>query len=314
MKNNIEIVDLISDDEQDTTPSANTSTNTTAESATEILPGDKRKRPVRAKTTTRKSIFKRPLHSNVGTSADQRKPLTSHGSEIVHNPGTSQNFINISDDDAPIMIDLTSHSTSTSGPNSSTDGQVTIVDLTGTPTTSDGINNTASISSSSDPARRNKKSRIVSLIEPSTSTSASNPANNNNISPRNRTGRRIQNQPISLGSVEIRPHSVQSYATEAHGSTNDIILANATSATTSSVNTFPSTSHLTAAANAPPKTLSLECSICLEIMQNISFTFCGHVFCYPCITGWLQNQPPNKRNCPICRKKLTLKQIKRVYT
>ena len=46
-----------------------------------------------------------------------------------------------------------------------------------------------------------------------------------------------------------------------------------------------------------------ECAICLEPFPttpgpDLQLPLCGHVFCSPCITKWLQAN----KNCPMCRE------------
>ena len=41
-----------------------------------------------------------------------------------------------------------------------------------------------------------------------------------------------------------------------------------------------------------------KCTLCLEPMKDPSVTTCGHVFCWTCVTDWLQEQPM----CPLCRQ------------
>ena len=56
-----------------------------------------------------------------------------------------------------------------------------------------------------------------------------------------------------------------------------------------------------------------KCSICLDEMVNPASTTCGHVFCHDCIRNALKAAPAKGKKCPQCRKKLTLKQIHRIY-
>ena len=40
-----------------------------------------------------------------------------------------------------------------------------------------------------------------------------------------------------------------------------------------------------------------KCSLCLDFMQDISTTSCGHLFCWHCIIEWCQS----RAECPTCR-------------
>lgn len=41
-----------------------------------------------------------------------------------------------------------------------------------------------------------------------------------------------------------------------------------------------------------------KCTLCLEPMKDPSVTTCGHVFCWTCILGWVDEKP----ECPLCRQ------------
>lgn len=49
----------------------------------------------------------------------------------------------------------------------------------------------------------------------------------------------------------------------------------------------------------------MMCPICMQIMNDVFLTACGHSFCYMCIVTHLQN----KRACPCCSVCLTVKQL-----
>lgn len=53
----------------------------------------------------------------------------------------------------------------------------------------------------------------------------------------------------------------------------------------------------------------LKCAICMDTMQEETSTICGHLFCQSCIQGAIKTQ----KKCPTCRKKLTMKNIHRIY-
>lgn len=52
------------------------------------------------------------------------------------------------------------------------------------------------------------------------------------------------------------------------------------------------------ALNLKPTTLNRkQCLLCMETRKNTSATLCGHLFCWECITNYLQSTPA----CPFCR-------------
>lgn len=55
----------------------------------------------------------------------------------------------------------------------------------------------------------------------------------------------------------------------------------------------------------------LDCAICLEsvIKREPVSTICGHIFCKSCIEECISL----KQKCPLCKKKLSMKKIHRVY-
>ncbi|KAF5810380.1 putative transcription factor C2H2 family [Helianthus annuus] len=61
---------------------------------------------------------------------------------------------------------------------------------------------------------------------------------------------------------------------------------------------------------APPRLPTYECPICTEpLVEQATATSCGHLFCEDCITAAIHLQT----KCPICRRKVTSRQINRIY-
>ncbi|CAK8575596.1 unnamed protein product [Lathyrus sativus] len=56
-----------------------------------------------------------------------------------------------------------------------------------------------------------------------------------------------------------------------------------------------------------------DCNICLECVQDPVVTFCGHLYCWPCIYKWIHIQTSisseyeEKQNpqCPVCKSELS---------
>ncbi|PIA29973.1 hypothetical protein AQUCO_05800213v1 [Aquilegia coerulea] len=59
----------------------------------------------------------------------------------------------------------------------------------------------------------------------------------------------------------------------------------------------------------PPKEPTFSCPVCMGPLVEEASTKCGHIFCKKCIKAAISAQ--NK--CPTCRRKLTMKDIIRVY-
>lgn len=53
----------------------------------------------------------------------------------------------------------------------------------------------------------------------------------------------------------------------------------------------------------------LKCNVCLDAVSHPTSTICGHLFCETCIRLAIRQTGA----CPTCRKKLTVKQVHRVY-
>ncbi|XP_051136412.1 E3 ubiquitin-protein ligase RMA1H1-like [Andrographis paniculata] len=57
-----------------------------------------------------------------------------------------------------------------------------------------------------------------------------------------------------------------------------------------------------------------ECNICLDAVQEPVVTFCGHLYCWPCIYKWIQNPNHQKSSpCPVCKKEVSLTTVIPLY-
>lgn len=56
----------------------------------------------------------------------------------------------------------------------------------------------------------------------------------------------------------------------------------------------------------------LDCNICLEFVQDPVVTFCGHLYCWPCIYKWIHFQSASPEiseqqqpQCPVCKAEVS---------
>ncbi|XWS36586.1 hypothetical protein CRYUN_Cryun20dG0097400 [Craigia yunnanensis] len=59
----------------------------------------------------------------------------------------------------------------------------------------------------------------------------------------------------------------------------------------------------------PPKEPSFNCPICMGSLTEEMSTRCGHIFCKACIKAAIASQA----KCPTCRKRVTVKELIRVF-
>lgn len=45
-----------------------------------------------------------------------------------------------------------------------------------------------------------------------------------------------------------------------------------------------------------------DCCICLDFIENIEITSCGHFMCYDCFCGLKNSTTGDSWTCPVCRK------------
>jgi len=61
-----------------------------------------------------------------------------------------------------------------------------------------------------------------------------------------------------------------------------------------------------------------DCNICLESVQDPVVTFCGHLFCWPCIYKWLNFRSASSENeenhqCPVCKSEISQSSLVPLY-
>lgn len=63
-----------------------------------------------------------------------------------------------------------------------------------------------------------------------------------------------------------------------------------------------------------------DCNICLDVVRDPVVTFCGHLYCWPCIYKWIQFQSVSSENsdqqtpqCPVCKAEVSQKTLIPLY-
>ncbi|KAK9282557.1 hypothetical protein L1049_005478 [Liquidambar formosana] len=77
----------------------------------------------------------------------------------------------------------------------------------------------------------------------------------------------------------------------------------------SNINSKPEKPQCVPAPPPPPKEPIFSCPICMGPLVEEMTTKCGHIFCKTCIKTAIASQT----KCPTCRKRVTMKDIIRVY-
>ena len=52
--------------------------------------------------------------------------------------------------------------------------------------------------------------------------------------------------------------------------------------------------------------------ICLETAHDAVLSFCGHLFCWPCIHQWLEARADNP-TCPVCKSSISREKLVPIY-
>ncbi|KAF6027946.1 RNF185 [Bugula neritina] len=55
-----------------------------------------------------------------------------------------------------------------------------------------------------------------------------------------------------------------------------------------------------------------DCNICLDIAKDTVVTFCGHLFCWPCLHQWLSTRP-DRQMCPVCKAGISKEKVIPIY-
>uniref|UniRef100_A0A7C9E1P9 E3 ubiquitin-protein ligase RMA n=1 Tax=Opuntia streptacantha TaxID=393608 RepID=A0A7C9E1P9_OPUST len=63
-----------------------------------------------------------------------------------------------------------------------------------------------------------------------------------------------------------------------------------------------------------------DCNICLDLVQDPVVTFCGHLYCWPCIYRWIccqraapEEHPGQQPQCPVCKADVSLNTLIPLY-
>ncbi|WOL05392.1 hypothetical protein Cni_G14120 [Canna indica] len=58
---------------------------------------------------------------------------------------------------------------------------------------------------------------------------------------------------------------------------------------------------------------SFHCNICLDFAVDPIVTFCGHLYCWPCIYKWMQLEGTSHQRCPVCKALISQHTIVPLY-
>eukprot|EP00210_Caulerpa_lentillifera_P007244 g6931.t1 len=62
--------------------------------------------------------------------------------------------------------------------------------------------------------------------------------------------------------------------------------------------------------NRPERRGGIECFVCYRFRTEITSGKCGHVLCVECMGKVLEG---NNAKCPVCREKISKRQLRRIY-
>lgn len=55
-----------------------------------------------------------------------------------------------------------------------------------------------------------------------------------------------------------------------------------------------------------------ECNICLDTATDAVISYCGHLFCWPCLNTWLETRP-RRQVCPVCKAGISRDKVVPLY-
>jgi E3 ubiquitin-protein ligase RNF5 len=55
-----------------------------------------------------------------------------------------------------------------------------------------------------------------------------------------------------------------------------------------------------------------ECNICLDTARDAVISYCGHLFCWPCLHKWIETKP-NNQTCPVCKSAISREKVIPLY-
>lgn len=61
-----------------------------------------------------------------------------------------------------------------------------------------------------------------------------------------------------------------------------------------------------------PEEGTFECNICLDTARDAVVSYCGHLFCWPCLHQWLETRP-NRQVCPVCKAGISKDKVIPLY-
>ena len=64
--------------------------------------------------------------------------------------------------------------------------------------------------------------------------------------------------------------------------------------------------------NSGGSTSQFECNICLDTARDAVISYCGHLFCWPCLHKWIETKP-NNQTCPVCKSTISRDKVIPLY-